>query len=88
VTINTKGDQVTVSVTDQGIGIPKSEQPNLFKRFWRASSATSRNIAEIGLGLHVSKAIITQHEGKIWVKSEKDKGSVFYFSLPLGHANS
>jgi PAS domain S-box-containing protein len=82
VTTKPKADLVTVSVRDQGIGIPKSEQRNLFKRFWRASSATSRNIAGIGLGLHVSKAIITQHDGKIWLKSEKDKGSVFYFSLP------
>jgi PAS domain S-box-containing protein len=83
VTINTSGDQLTVSVRDEGIGVPKSEQANLFKRFWRASSATSRNIAGIGLGLHVSKAIITQHGGKIWLKSEAGKGSVFYFSLPV-----
>jgi PAS domain S-box-containing protein len=87
VTINTGGNQVTVSVRDEGIGIPKSEQINLFKRFWRATSATSRNIAGIGLGLHVSKAIITQHGGKIWLKSEKAKGSVFYFSLPLSQVN-
>jgi PAS domain S-box-containing protein len=83
VTINGMGKHVTVSIKDEGIGIPKSEQANLFKRFWRASSATSRNISGIGLGLHVSKAIITQHGGKIWLKSEKDKGSVFYFSLPV-----
>jgi len=82
VTINTSDDQLTVSVRDEGIGVPKSEQANLFKRFWRASSATSRNIAGIGLGLHVSKAIITQHGGKIWLKSEAGKGAVFYFSLP------
>jgi len=67
---------------------PKSEQPNLFKRFWRASSATSKNIAGIGLGLHVSKAIITQHTGKIWLKSGKDKGSVFSFSLPLNPSDA
>jgi PAS domain S-box-containing protein len=82
-TMNRKGNQLTVSVRDEGIGIPKSEQLNLFKRFWRASSATSRNISGIGLGLHVSKAIITQHGGKIWLKSEKEKGSIFYFSLPV-----
>lgn len=87
VTINTNKNQVTISVTDSGIGIPKAEQPNLFKRFWRASSATSRNIAGIGLGLHVSKAVISQHRGNIWLKSEKDKGSVFYFSLPLAHGS-
>jgi PAS domain S-box-containing protein len=83
VTLNTSGDQLTVSVRDEGIGIPKSEQQNLFKRFWRASSAKSRNIAGIGLGLHVSKAIVTQHGGRIRLKSEAGKGSVFYFSLPV-----
>jgi signal transduction histidine kinase len=85
VAINRSGNELTVSVRDQGIGIPKSEQPNLFKRFWRASSATSRNIAGIGLGLHVSKAIIKQHGGRIWLKSEKEKGSIFYFTLPVSH---
>jgi signal transduction histidine kinase len=81
--INMKGSQLTVSVKDEGIGIPKSEQLNLFKRFSRASSATARNISGIGLGLHVSKAIIKQHGGNIWLKSEKDKGAAFYFSLPI-----
>jgi len=82
ISTNKKGDQITISVKDKGIGIPKTEQLNLFKRFWRASSATSRNISGIGLGLHVSQAIISQHGGRIWLKSEKEKGSVFYFSLP------
>ncbi|WP_367278620.1 ATP-binding protein [Mucilaginibacter sp.] len=52
----------------------------MFKRFWRASSAKSRNIAGIGLGLHVSKAIITQHGGKIWLKSEAGKAPYFTFT--------
>jgi PAS domain S-box-containing protein len=82
---NKKGDKIIISVSDKGIGIPKSEQANLFKRFWRASSATSRNIAGIGLGLHVSKALIKQHGGNIWLKSEKEKGSIFSFSLPLNN---
>jgi signal transduction histidine kinase len=87
-TFNSKGDQLTVSVRDGGIGIPKNEQRDLFKRFWRASSAKSRNIAGIGLGLHVSKAIVTQHGGRIWLKSEAGKGAAFYFSLPLSRARA
>ena len=80
---NSKGDQVRVAVQDFGIGIPKEEQKNLFKRFWRASTARQRNIAGIGLGLHISSQIIKSHHGKLWFKSEKNKGSTFIFSLPV-----
>ncbi|MBS1527648.1 MAG: PAS domain-containing sensor histidine kinase, partial [Bacteroidetes bacterium] len=80
---NKKGDQVIVSVQDFGIGIPRDEQKNIFKRFWRASTAKQRNIAGIGLGLHISSQIIKSHHGKLWLKSNKDKGSTFSFSLPL-----
>jgi PAS domain S-box-containing protein len=80
---NRKGDELWISIKDSGLGIPKEEQQNLFKRFWRASTARARNISGIGLGLHISSEIVTQHKGRIWLKSEVDKGSVFYFSLPL-----
>jgi PAS domain S-box-containing protein len=80
---NGKADQARVSVQDFGIGIPKEEQKNLFKRFWRASTAKQRNIAGIGLGLHISSQIIKSHNGKLGFKSEKNEGSTFTFSLPL-----
>jgi PAS domain S-box-containing protein len=76
---NKKGDRVSVSIKDSGMGIPKDEQPNLFKRFWRASSAKANHISGIGLGLHISSEIIKQHQGKMWLKSEKNKGSTFSF---------
>jgi len=80
---NKKGDQVTVAVKDYGIGIPKAEQKNLFKRFWRASTAKQKNIAGIGLGLHISSQIIKRHNGKLWLRSGKNEGSVFTFSIPI-----
>ena len=80
---NRKGDGITVAVQDFGIGIPKSEQKNLFKRFWRASTARKKNIAGIGLGLHISSQIMKGHQGRLWFKSDPDKGSTFSFSLPL-----
>jgi signal transduction histidine kinase len=80
---NRKGDLVTVAVQDFGIGIPKNEQKNLFKRFWRASTARRKNITGIGLGLHISSQIIKCHQGKLWFKSDPAMGSTFSFSLPL-----
>ncbi|MDB5011500.1 MAG: yycG 5, partial [Mucilaginibacter sp.] len=74
-----------VSVKDLGMGIPKEDHHNLFKRFWRASLAKVGNISGIGLGLHVSSEIIRRHGGKMWLKSEKDKGSTFYFSIPINN---
>ena len=80
---NRNGDQAIVSVKDSGIGIPKDEQKNLFKRFWRASTAKKRNISGIGLGLHISNQIIKSHNGKLWLISDTNKGSTFTFSVPL-----
>src|SRR3569833_418154 len=83
VTKNKSGDQVAVSVQDFGIGIAKDEQKDLFKRFSRASSAKQRNIPGIGVGLYISGQIIKMHNGKIWLTSDKNKGSTFKFSIPV-----
>ncbi len=80
---NKKGDHAIIAVQDFGIGIPKEEQKNLFKRFWRASTAKQKNISGIGLGLHISSEIIKSHKGKLWLRSDRNKGSTFSFSIPL-----
>ncbi len=82
-TKNKTGDQITVSVQDFGMGIPKEEQGKLFKRFSRSSNVKSKNIHGLGLGLHISQEIIKQHDGKIWFKSEPGEGSTFYFQIPV-----
>ena len=74
-------DTVTLSVKDHGIGISKEHLPYVFDRFYRIKK--TRNIEGIGLGLYLCSQIIKAHKGDIWVESEENKGSVFYFSIPL-----
>lgn len=76
-----KSDSVIISVTDFGIGIPKSELPNIFRRFYRAPSV-SQIYSGLGIGLYISKEIIERHGGRMWVESEEHKGTSFYFSIP------
>ncbi|HEX3385502.1 MAG TPA: HAMP domain-containing sensor histidine kinase, partial [Mucilaginibacter sp.] len=82
VTKSKNGNKVSVSVQDFGIGISAEEQKNLFKRFWRAPTV-KKNIPGIGLGLYISSQIIKMHNGKIWLNSDKNKGSTFKFSIPV-----
>jgi len=79
--------QVQIEVQDYGIGIPKDEQVKIFKRFSRTSNVKEHKIEGVGLGLHISQEIINKHKGKIGFTSIKEKGSVFYFTLPLITAN-
>ncbi len=71
----------TISVADQGVGIPESEQARIFQRFERIEKSDSADGA--GLGLAISKAIVEQHGGSIGVKSVEGQGATFYFTLPL-----
>lgn len=80
------GGQAVVSVSDTGIGIDKKSLPSLFQKFYQAqeaSSALSNERGGTGLGLYITKNIIEMHDGKIWVESEKNKGTTFYFTLPI-----
>ncbi len=75
-------DSLLFSVADKGIGIPKIEHYKIFKKFSRANNAVSYNASGTGLGLYIVKSILDVFGGKIWFKSEENKGAVFYFSLP------
>ncbi|NRA66377.1 MAG: response regulator [Pseudobacteriovorax sp.] len=74
---------LTVSVMDTGIGIEKAKQEKLFKAFSQADSSITRRYGGTGLGLSICKNLIHAMNGNIWVKSEKDKGSEFGFSIPI-----
>ena len=74
---------VTVSVRDEGIGINQQDMERLFDRYYRVQSSDTRHISGFGVGLYLSAEIIQRHGGSIWAESEKDKGSTFYFTLPL-----
>jgi PAS domain S-box-containing protein len=78
-----RGDKVTISVKDTGIGISKESQPQIFSKFFRGGNALSFQPDGNGLGLFVAKNIVEYHEGKIWFESEVDKGTTFYVELPI-----
>jgi PAS domain S-box-containing protein len=73
---------IVVSVQDFGIGIAKEHQQKLFERFYRVDN-TAMKYDGLGLGLYVASEILQRHNGKFWIESEQDKGSTFFFSLPL-----
>jgi two-component system sensor histidine kinase VicK len=75
-------NHVILSITDQGLGIPKKDVNRIFDRFFRVDKARSRAQGGTGLGLAISKEVIELHHGRIWVDSVEGKGSTFYISLP------
>ncbi|MHB1130807.1 MAG: PAS domain-containing protein [Chloroflexota bacterium] len=72
---------VVVSVIDQGVGIPRLDQPRVFERYFRAES--SQKADGLGLGLYIARLIVEAHGGRIWLASEPGRGSTFSFSLPV-----
>ena len=82
VSMKTTDDQMILSISDQGLGIPKQDLPKIFDRFYRVDRARSRAQGGTGLGLAIAKEIIKQHKGFIWAKSEYGKGSIFTIVLP------
>ena len=76
-----KDGSIIVSIQDVGTGISKNEQKHIFDRFYQSNQ--HKTYSGLGLGLYISAEIIKQHGGKIWVNSGKEKGSTFYFSLPI-----
>jgi two-component system phosphate regulon sensor histidine kinase PhoR len=77
------GDEVTITVSDTGIGIPQADQPRIFERFYRVDVARSREVGGTGLGLSIAKHLVEAHGGRIWVESEIGQGSQFHFTVPI-----
>ncbi|MDP9379618.1 MAG: PAS domain S-box protein [Chloroflexota bacterium] len=82
VRIGRDGADAVVSVTDYGIGIPKEQQADVFRLYFRGANVSAKHYGGLGLGLFISKGIIERHGGNIRVNSEEGRGSTFYFSLP------
>ena len=82
VTARRSGEMVEVTVTDQGQGIPESEQQRIFERFYRVDAARSRATGGTGLGLAIVKHICANHGGDVTVWSEEGRGSTFTIRLP------
>lgn len=75
-------DRVIFSMQDFGMGIPKEQKESVFEQFYRVEGERQKTIPGLGLGLYISSEIIRRQGGNIWVESEEEKGSTFYFSLP------
>ena len=82
ISIHSEGNQVILEVTDQGPGIPPSDQPHIFDKFYRGTNIGS-GIEGSGLGLAIVKNIVENHQGRIWVESTLGKGSSFFIVLPM-----
>ena len=80
----TRDGLARIDVTDQGIGIPAADLPQIFERFHRGTNVDDRRFAGMGLGLFICKGIVEQHGGRISVESRVGTGSTFHVVLPLG----
>ena len=82
VALTREPDGVVASVSDTGYGIAPEEVPKLFQEFYRVNDPVNQQIRGTGLGLALVKRIVEAHHGRVWVTSEKGKGSTFHLSLP------
>ena len=75
-------NEVVITVSDEGTGIPLEEQTRVFERFFRGARAHQQGTAGAGLGLYLAKAIVEAHDGRMWVESAPGEGASFSFSVP------
>jgi PAS domain S-box-containing protein len=84
---NVEYDNIVVSIQDFGIGIAPENLDRLFDRYYRVDN-TAMRFDGLGLGLFISSEILKRHQGSFWIESELDKGSTFYFRLPINTTNN
>ena len=82
VNVKRQDQQLVITVSDTGLGIPKAELPKIFNRFYRVQRP-GKEIQGTGLGLSIVNKIVMIHKGRIEVESELDKGTIFTVFLPL-----
>lgn len=81
--VEKKDGNILVSIADTGIGIEKDKENLVFSKFFRGTSTLKYDYKGAGLGLYITKLIISAHGGKIWFESTPNKGTTFYFTLPI-----
>jgi PAS domain S-box-containing protein len=84
VEVREKEDEISLTVQDTGIGIPREALPRIFEKFYRVPHLAAAKAGGTGLGLAIVKAIVEQHGGHVWAESELGSGSTFGITLP-GH---
>ncbi|MHB1845420.1 MAG: sensor histidine kinase [Deltaproteobacteria bacterium] len=82
VSLHEVGDEIRLSVSDRGIGIPNEDQPRLFQQFFRGSNVDVRHYGGVGLSLNYSTRIVERHGGRMEVDSQPGRGSTFHLALP------
>lgn len=80
--VERRAGRATITVADEGVGIPAEALPQLFQRFYRASNVTAHHISGMGIGLYVVREIVARHGGTVEVASSEGEGSLFTVSLP------
>ena len=75
--------EIEIKIQDTGMGIPRDQQAKVFTKFFRGANIMKVDTEGTGLGLYIAKNIIEAHGGRIWFESEKDKGSIFCFTVPV-----
>lgn len=83
ITAKKKDKEAVLTFQDHGIGIPKAEQSNIFKKFYRASNASASHTEGTGLGMYIAKSAIELSGGKVWFESTEGKGTTFTVTLPF-----
>jgi len=86
VSVKSEEERLVIAVSDQGIGISRSDQAKLFGPFQRLEELRLNGIRGLGLGLLVCRRLVEAHDGRIWVESDPGKGSTFFFTLPLSYS--
>ncbi len=83
ISVSLSDNEVTIAISDTGLGIPPDQLDKIFERFYRVTDHSHRSIRGTGLGLSIARDIVASHGGRIWAESQPGKGSTFYVTLPL-----
>jgi signal transduction histidine kinase len=81
--VGRSGGRVRFRVSDEGLGVPPAEQDRIFEKFFRLDPNLTRGVGGTGLGLYISRELVTRMNGRIWVVSDGRAGSSFFLELPI-----
>lgn len=86
--ISKEANEILFEISDTGWGIPERQHDKVFTKFFRGDNAVLKGTVGSGLGLYIVKQIVEKSGGRVWFESEEDKGTTFYFTLPVASPNS